>query len=164
MDFLAHIIWSILIFGKLVPFTELMQVGFFSVLPDMIWGIPAFSYFIYRYLRGDKIIRDKRGIPRSSKNFEKIYNFSHSFSVMALMFGILSLIFSRLYFPLLLGWGLHLLIDILIHKDSVFRQRPLYPLSNRTVRGYVWHGEAKFVILNWALIIIIALLYALRII
>jgi len=84
---------------------------------------------------------------------------------MLFFFFVLSLIFGVVYYPLFFGWGLHLLIDILLHKDSMFKQRSLYPLSEKTVRGYVWHGQSKFVIINWTLIIIVyVLVYGLRIV
>jgi len=160
MDFFAHIAWSMILFGKFFNFSYLIQISFFSVLPDLLWGIPAVFYMIYFMLKNRKILSWKKRPTKFTKKLENLYNSSHSFSVMILFFFIFSIIFSQFYWPILFGWGLHLLLDIFTHKDSIyFKQKPFYPLSNYSVRGYIWHGHWKFLILNWSAIILVYILF-----
>ncbi|HLD49271.1 MAG TPA: hypothetical protein VJB11_02810 [archaeon] len=154
MDFFAHIFWSIIVYGKFLGFAELVQTAFFSVLPDLFWGIPVFSIMIGSILMGKKIkfTREKN---EHRKKFGKLYNISHSFVAMFVVFFALSILKLSFYYPVLLGWGLHLVIDMIVHKESYFEQKPLYPLSDFRVRGFFLHLNKKFVIINWSIIIIL---------
>ena len=154
MDFFAHIAWSVIVYGKFLPLNELVQTTFFSILPDLLWGVPLFSYVIYRNLRGRKIAFTHERKEYLNK-FGRIYNYSHSAVTMLVVFAALSLITFSFYYPAILGWLLHIVIDMFVHKESYFEQKPFYPLSNLRVRGFFLHLNKKFVIINWAIIIIL---------
>ena len=154
MDFFAHIFWSIIVYGKILGFEQLIQTTFFSILPDLLWGVPLFSYVIYQKLRGRKIAFTHERKEYLNK-FGRIYNYSHSAVTMLVVFAALSLFTFSFYYYAILGWLLHIIIDMLVHRESYFEQKPLYPLSNFRVRGYFLHLNKKFVIINWTIIIIL---------
>src|SRR3989338_6299859 len=101
MDFFAHIFWSIIVYGKFLGFTELVQTIFFSVLPDLLWGVPLFSFVIYEYAKGVNI-KKKREAKEYNKKFNKIYGLSHSFVIMAIIFVVLSVIKMQIFYPAIL--------------------------------------------------------------
>ena len=76
-----------------------------------------------------------------------LYHCSHSLVVFAAVFGLVWAIRGR---PVLemLGWALHLVIDILTHK-GIFAVHFLWPLSNYGFNGIRWE-ERWFLVLNYA--------------
>ena len=57
-----------------------------------------------------------------------LYDYSHSLVIFALVFGLIWLIRKKPYIPLL-GWGLHVAIDIFSHGAEFFPTPFLIPLS-----------------------------------
>ena len=150
MDFFAHIMWSIIVYGKFVSSSAMIQIAVFSVVPDLMWGIPVFSHVLASRNRKIHITHERK---EYADKFGKIYNTSHSLIMMLVAFAIFSLLTASFYYPVLLGWALHVVIDLFVHKESYFPQKPFYPLSHFRVRGYFLHLNKKFVIINWIIII-----------
>lgn len=156
MDFFAHIMWAIIIFGRVLTVPILAFTVFFTILPDLIWGIPVFSIVIYKILKGEHpgFSHERR---EYSEKYEKIYNTSHSFLTPVVLFVIASVALREFFYPIILGYFLHLIIDIFVHKESYFHQRPLFPLSSVVVKGFLLHLDKRFIIANWSIIIILFL-------
>jgi len=147
MDFFAHLAWSYIIFGKFVGLDQLIQILFFSVLPDLIWGIPAFFVFVWSKIKTGKgrlLIHEREGWIRS------LYYSSHSFVSIFILFAISSVLTKSIYTPLVYGWGLHLLFDMFLHKGTL-GNKPLYPLGYK-IDGLIHWKNKKFLIISWVLI------------
>ena len=157
MDFLAHLAWSIIIFGKITPTNELIQILFFSVFPDLVWGIPAFFLFLLTKLRGGNtkiLIHERQGW------IKNVYYSSHSFVPLFIFFFVFSLILRSFYMTLLYDWGLHLLFDMFLHKGTL-GNKPLYPV-NYKIEGLLHWKNKKFLIANWVLICVLILFMFLK--
>ncbi len=150
MDLFAHLVWSFIIFGKFVPSNQLIQILFFSILPDLIWGIPSFFLFISDRLKGKTgflMVHEREGWIKS------VYYSSHSFVSVFVLFALGSILTKSVYMPLLYGWGLHLLFDMFLHKGTL-GNKPLYPLGYK-INGLLHWKSRKFLIVNWAVIAVL---------
>ncbi|MFB3776691.1 MAG: hypothetical protein ACE141_03740 [Bryobacteraceae bacterium] len=81
---------------------------------------------------------------------DELYHYSHSLVVFALVFGAVWLLRRR---PALvmLGWPLHILMDIPTHRAGRYGTPFLWPISSYVFDGISW-GQRWFMILNWSLI------------
>ncbi len=66
-----------------------------------------------------------------------LYPAAHSVVVFLLVFGLTTLLARRVVFELL-GWLLHILIDIPTHSFSYYATRFLWPVSDYGVDGIAW--------------------------
>ena len=132
LDVLAHALWStaggIAARRKLHWRIHLGWLAAWSVLPDLVvFAIPA-AIRIGRFLTGASktLLPDNSG-PRFDWAFG-IYNVTHSIVVWALCFGAVWLVARRPVLELL-GWALHIAIDIFTHT-GIFATKFLWPLSS----------------------------------
>ncbi|MDD5111872.1 MAG: hypothetical protein PHG85_04960, partial [Candidatus Altiarchaeota archaeon] len=65
-----------------------------------------------------------------------IYYVFHSYVTLGVLLAIAYVALRRVYWPLLLGLGLHLTLDVFTHRDMT-ALKPLYPLFDTTVSGIV---------------------------
>jgi len=79
-----------------------------------------------------------------------LYHCSHSLLVFAAVFGLVWAILRRPDLEML-GWALHILIDILKHK-GIFAVHFLWPLSNFGFNGIRWEN-CWFLALNYAMLL-----------
>ena len=140
MDVFAHALWSVA--GGIAARDRwhwrihLGWLAAWSVLPDLVaFAIPA-AVRIGRFLTGASrtLLPDGSG-PRFDWVFG-IYNFTHSAVVWALCFGVVWLVTGRPMLELL-GWGLHIAIDIFTHA-GIFAIKFLWPLSSVHLGGVRW--------------------------
>ena len=82
-----------------------------------------------------------------------LYNITHSVIIFAAIFGLMFLILKR---PLweMIGWLLHILIDIPTHSYQFYPTPFLWPLSGWKFNGFSW-GTPWFLIANYAIIVIV---------
>lgn len=80
-----------------------------------------------------------------------LYNFTHSFLIFALIFGVVWFLRKKPYW-LLAGWGLHIFIDIFSHTEKFFPTPFLFPISNFHVSLTSW-GNPIFMIINYSALI-----------
>ena len=66
-----------------------------------------------------------------------LYPAGHSLIVFLLVFGVATVLARRIVFEML-GWLLHILIDIPTHSFSYYATRFLWPLSDYRVDGIPW--------------------------
>jgi hypothetical protein len=83
------------------------------------------------------------------------YHASHSWLLMAIASLFVAIVFPSLALPFAAGVLLHLAMDLLVHKDSMAGQVPLYPISDWKVKGYVHWSEKRFLVANYAILIVI---------
>ena len=140
MDVFAHALWStaggIAARRKLQWRIHLGWLAVWSVLPDLVvFAIPA-AIRIGRYLTGASktLLPDGSG-PRFDWAFG-IYNVTHSAVVWALCFAAVWLLARRPVLELL-GWALHIVIDIFTHT-GFFAIKFLWPFSAVHFDGIRW--------------------------
>jgi hypothetical protein len=140
LDVFAHALWSTAggIAGrrKFHWRIHLRWLAAWSVLPDLVvFAIPA-AVRIGRVVTGASktLLPDGSG-PRFDWAFG-IYDVTHSAVVWALCFGAVWLVAHRPVMELL-GWALHIAIDILTHT-GIFAIKFLWPLSSVHFDGIRW--------------------------
>jgi hypothetical protein len=159
MDFVAHFLWSAIIFSG----PQIFLAIFFGILPDFI---PFGLNMIVDGIRNKK--QQKEGSAHNRRDnmiayFEqpenqwvyKLYNYTHSIIIWG--FGFLIAYFigrSNGFFPIFIfAWLLHILIDIPTHEKRFFAPQFLTPLSKFCVDGKSW-AHPVFMAVNYILIFI----------
>ena len=163
MDVLAHSLWTNLMY-KAIPATrndrKTTWWGIaFGVLPDFASFTPIFIWYFYQILTG------KMSSPNGRPDFDSmpladlthtLYNFTHSFVIFLFAMFVVWAIWKK--FPwFLLGWGLHISIDIFTHTKEFFVTPFLYPISDFGVNGIPW-SHPVFMAINYSLLLILYLL------
>jgi hypothetical protein len=140
LDVIAHALWTTaagtVARSRLKRRIHLGWLATFGVLPDLaVFAIPA-AVRIGRLLTGasKSLLPDGSG-PRFDWIWG-LYNFTHSAVIFAVCFGAVWLWARR---PVLemLGWALHIFIDIFTH-EGLFAIRFLWPLSSVRLQGIRW--------------------------
>jgi len=145
MDVFAHFFWAYSFLHR----TKRPWLGaLVGVLPDLVIFVP---FMIIRIIAGN--LQFGKPNINTIPNYIFIgYNFTHSLLIAAIVFGIIYLIKKKVYL-FMLGWPIHILLDIPTHTRAFFPTKFLYPLSEFTVNGVNW-GTPWFMILNYSLLII----------
>ncbi|MBT4539373.1 hypothetical protein HOC32_03755 [Candidatus Woesearchaeota archaeon] len=148
MDIFSHVLWSIIL-GKIINIktklkVNLKWIGFLGAFPDIF----AFTLlFVVSIFTGSTFHPQDHGATQFHWLFkvtELLYSLSHSLVIFAIV--IISIyIIKRKVLYVLLGWGLHIILDILTHTKEFFPTPFLYPLSNFLINGITWRQ-------NWFLI------------
>lgn len=153
MDILAHTLWTNagaragnkLAEKKGGKFT--VSVGwtaFWGVFPDLFAFTIPFVMSLYNIIfRGTSIsaIRDHHGLAGGFDIAGYLYQYSHSLVVWALVFLVVWVIYRRPRYELL-GWALHILIDIPSHAIGFYPTPFLFPLSQyRFPYGISWSNR-----------------------
>lgn len=166
MDTLAHGLWSHVMY-KVIPATRnnrkttLWGIAF-GVLPDLVSFTPIFIYFFGQLILG----RAQFGRPDLETNIlaqyaQHSYNYTHSLAIFSVVF-ILCWLLLRKFPWVLLGWSLHIVIDIFTHPD--FYQTPyLFPLSDVKNTYAVSWAHPVFMIINYSLLLVLYLVIIPRI-
>jgi hypothetical protein len=152
MDILAHALWTA---GAAVPLRRRLRrplsVGwavYWGVFPDVFsFSVPALVR-IWWYLSGTttSLLPNANG-PQHFRFVWQLYYASHSLLVFAVAFGLGWILAGR---PVLemLGWGLHILIDIPTHQ-GMFALHFLWPLSSCRLSGVRWE-DRRFMAGNYS--------------
>jgi hypothetical protein len=163
MDVLAHMLWTN--YGSRVANKKLKRenkrpinlpwVTFWGVFPDLFaFGIPI-SIAIIRYIFNgfSNLARpDMFGLPL------ELYNYSHSLVIWAFVFLVVWIILKRPCLELL-GWALHILIDIPSHVATFYPTPFLFPVSNfHFTHGISW-GNQWYMVINYSLLFIASIYF-----
>ncbi len=172
MDVFAHTFWTNALFHLKYHKQRRLRylAAFFGVVPDLVGFTPLFVYMIFsgRFFSGERF-------PFAETNWtfsfaEHAYNYTHSLVIFSLAFvSVLVIgniyryfkyqsdstkpIFRFWFFWPMLGWALHILIDLPTHPD--FYHTPfLFPISDYQFTGGVSWGHPVFMAINYSLLII----------
>ncbi len=170
MDVLAHTLWTNAVFHLKYHKQRRLRywTAFFGVLPDLVGFAPLFIYLIFsgRIFSGEQF-------PFAETNWtfafaEQAYNFTHSAVIFLTVFIIVSVAINliryvrdknsfKFFFAWpLLGWLLHILLDIPTHPD--FYHTPfLFPLSDYQYTGGVSWSHPTFMAINYGLLITVCI-------
>jgi hypothetical protein len=155
MDILAHTLWTTAIARegntvlekKQKPRIHVGWAAFWGVFPDLFaFTIPVIGA-VFRLISGGVLTTGSALAPF-------LYQFSHSLIIWAVVFVIVWSIRKRP--PLvLLGWLLHILIDIPSHALNFYPTPFLFPLSHyRFPYGVSWANQ-WYMIVNYSLLAIV---------
>ncbi len=166
MDVVAHVLWTNAVFYAKYAQARKQRywAAFFGVMPDIAAFAPAFVYMAYGRFFDNVTVSNYMTAyinPTGVYAFTaQAYNYTHSlviaFAVFALVSLILSLRAKRIvaYWPLL-GWSLHIVIDIFTHTLDFFPTPFLYPLSDvNNPHGISW-AHPTFMAINYFFLIIV---------
>lgn len=134
----------------------------FGVFPDVFAFAPAFIYMFASYIfpgipkmdhPGPAHMEPATGNGLVINNLtHHLYNLSHSLLIFFLIFGLIWLIFRRPVWEML-GWIIHIIMDIPSHSYDFYPTPFLWPFSDFKVNGVHW-GTPWFMITNYSLIIL----------
>jgi hypothetical protein len=161
MDVLAHGLWTNIMY-KAIPATSTHKKTtywgiFFGIFPDLWAFTPIFIYFFYeaivlhRPFRFENPQDTNHALPLDSLTHH-LYNLSHSLVVWAVVFACSWLIIRKMPWALL-GWALHICIDIFSHSTKFFPTPFLWPISNFHINGWSW-GDPTFMLINYGSLLI----------
>lgn len=129
---------------------NLPWVTFWGVFPDLFaFGITFFTILPLLFSGGFR-----GGRPPSMGGLPAyLYQYSHSLVIWAVVFTIVWIIFKKPRLELL-GWALHILIDIPSHAAQFYPTPFLFPLSNwKFLHGVSW-GNPIYMIVNYSLLLL----------
>jgi hypothetical protein len=159
MDVLAHGLWTNAMY-KVIPQTRgdarMARWGIvFGLLPDFVAFAPIFAWMTWQLVTGDLSFSGGRpdfdAIPLGEFT-AGVYNFTHSLVIFAIGLGLAWAIARK--FPwFMLGWALHIGIDIFTHTTEFYATPFLYPLSGLKVNGIEW-SHPWFMAINYGLLLL----------
>ena len=165
VDLVSHALWAYALFHHQPD--AYLYAGF-TLLPDLLLAIPAFIGFFISGMNIGQLRKMHWKLPHESKSrmpyfrfVRTAYHASHSWLVMAILSLLVAIVFPAFAIPFAVGVFLHLALDLFVHKDSFAGQVPLYPLSSWKVKGFIHWSEKRFLLVNYALLIIVYSLMAL---
>ena len=176
MDIFAHALWTSAGAKKLNEIEEKKGKPKISITWSAFWGIfpDLFAFSIptvltlYTLLVGTTTFQQliARGPHLQPENqvfdlAHNLYQYSHSLIIFIVVFGLVWLIFKRPRLEML-GWLLHILIDIPSHSINFFPTPFLFPLSNyHFPYGIAWSNQL-FMLFNYLALLIVFIYFLLR--
>jgi hypothetical protein len=157
MDVVAHALWTApAIIAARQHVRKPIHLGwavFWGVFPDLFsFSIPA-AIRVWWYATG--VTASLRPNPQSAQRLRfvwQLYYGSHSLVTFACVFATVWVLARRPRLELL-GWGLHILIDIPSHQ-GIFALRFLWPFSSYSLSGARWEN-AWFVAVNYGALLLL---------
>lgn len=168
MDVLAHTLWTNAVFHFKYHKQKKMRylAAFFGVAPDLIGFAPLFFYLLFtgKAFHGENIHAADH---HWTFDFAaQAYNYTHSLVIFGVCFLAVLLIgniylrykrgplFQGWFFWPMLGWALHILIDIPTHPN--FYSTPfLFPISHfENHHGVSW-SHPLFMVINYSLLAVV---------
>jgi hypothetical protein len=168
MDIFAHTLWTAAgakVLNTNRKFLEknkgpmkVWWAAFWGVAPDLFaFGFP-FLAGLYFIVTGHLDLSQfgahhGLGLPESASWISdlppKLYNISHSFVTFAVVFLVVWAIRKRPYYEML-GWALHIAIDIPSHVANFYPTPLFWPVSNwKFLHGVSW-GNPTYMIINYS--------------
>jgi hypothetical protein len=148
MDILAHSLWAVAaakgkreLGGRQIP---VWWTVWWAVFPDVLAFSPWVALALWGLLAGDGLRIRPAHLP------VPLYPLGHSAVVFAAVFGLVWAVQRRLPVAML-GWLLHIVIDVFTHSDRFYATRFLWPLSGAHVNGIAWRTPWFFALTYAAL-------------
>jgi membrane-bound metal-dependent hydrolase YbcI (DUF457 family) len=127
----------------------------FGVLPDLVSFTPVFIYAFYTSLfRHQPFLAGPPGTDNIFFGYaSQSYNYTHSLVIWAAVVMIVFALTKK--FPwILLGWFLHIFIDIFTHTEQFFATPFLFPLSGFKVSVISW-AHPVFMAINYSSLLVL---------
>jgi hypothetical protein len=156
VDILAHGLWATAAARcanrKIRRRIRVGWAALFGILPDLFAFTIPFATALAQRLNGVSAA----GHPPRMELAWQLYQISHSLFVFAAVFGLVWLLRRRPVLELL-GWPLHILIDIPSHTLRFFPTPFLWPVSSYYFNGMSW-GNRWFMLVNYSALVLVYLL------
>ncbi len=172
MDIFAHTLWTNALARGANKVAEkkgktfhlnVAWTAFWGVFPDLFaFTIPFTLRFFYLFtgsLPASSFlqrppINEENALSNGFNLAHNLYQYSHSLVIWAFVFMIVWIIFKRPRLELL-GWALHILIDIPSHSLSFFPTPFLFPISDyRFPYGVSW-SNTWYMIINYGALLLV---------
>ncbi len=136
--------------------------AFWGIFPDLFAFTIPFTIRIFSLLTGSLMLSNffhrppvsEEALPSGFSTAHNLYQYSHSIVIWALVFLLVWAIFKRPRYELL-GWLLHILIDIPSHALAFYPTPFLFPVSDyRFPYGVPW-SNMWYMIINYSLLAIV---------
>ncbi|MEI6581059.1 MAG: hypothetical protein WCO07_02710 [bacterium] len=176
MDIFAHALWASAGAKKLndslekkeKPKISIYWSAFWSIFPDIFaFGVPTMWSTVLVVLGGKSISEISHHGPHLSAGdptfnlASYLYQYSHSIIIFLIVFGIVWLIFKKPKL-VMLGWLLHIILDIPSHSLQFFPTPFLFPISDyHFPYGIIW-SNTWFMIINYSLLLVILMYLFIR--
>jgi hypothetical protein len=169
MDILAHMLWANYGARGLNKKLEEKKRGrislawttFWGVFPDLFAFTIPFCIVLFNVIfKGQSLeaMRNHHGLTNGFDIASFLYQFSHSLIIWAVVFSVVWIL-SRRPRLVLLGWLLHILIDIPSHAGNFYPTPFLFPISDyRFLHGVSW-ANPTYMIVNYSLLLIFGLYF-----
>lgn len=135
MEIVAHGLWAAATAVTAKRSTAArMSVGWtvwWGTFPDVLAFGPMVAAGLWLWVSGNR-----NGIPHVHLGLP-LYPAGHSLLVFCAVFGAASILARRMVYEML-GWLMHILIDIPTHSFSYYATRFLWPVSDYRVDGIAW--------------------------
>jgi len=169
MDIIAHGLWTTAaarVANRSKKIEKPIKIGwatFWGVFPDLFAFVPLFSFLIVEAVLGNVNLSHFPG-PDSLEPAQGdtlflfkltgvLYSMSHSLIIFGLVVALIYLILKK--FPLeMLGWLLHIVIDIPTHSYAFYPTPFLWPLSDIKLDGLSW-ATSWFMALNYSALAVV---------
>ena len=155
MDFISHGLWGGIAAGRKNR-KDFWKSFSWGAMPDIIPFGPFFFVQIYNLLMksGKFAFAGKPDVNLIPDYVFKLYSVTHSYFTFIFVFLILWLVYKKPNY-LMLGWPIHITMDIFTHSKSFFATPFLWPFSDYRYDGTPWSSPYIF----FPNIIILASLY-----
>ena len=129
--------------------------AFFGVFPDLFAFTIPFVIRFYKTIFGGENFLEFHGVQGDGFDLaHNLYNYSHSLVILTSVFLIVWIIYKRPRYELL-GWALHILIDIPSHVISFYPTPFLFPISGyRFPYGVQWSNQ-WYMIINYCALLVV---------
>jgi membrane-bound metal-dependent hydrolase YbcI (DUF457 family) len=159
MEIVSHALWATAAAqaanGKVAARVRVAWFAAWAAFPDLLAFTPAVIAGLWYRLWGTARIHAHHSGMRLGWLDFNLYEVTHSLVVFALVFAVVWLIFRRPVWELL-GWALHILMDIPTHS-SRFPTPFLWPLSSYRIIGISWR-QGWFMALDVSALAVVFLL------
>lgn len=166
MDVFAHGLWAYLVarFANrhLKKKLKVWLFVVFGVMPDILSFAPLFIFLIVGLITGSTVLGafpHPASVEPTDHNSTIIHNITgtlydltHNLFIFVIVFFLVWLIFRKPVYEML-GWLLHILVDIPSHSYKFYPTPFLWPFSEWKYDGISW-ANAWFMIVNYSLIIL----------
>ncbi len=144
MDIISHGLYGGVAFGRRSRQSFWLSF-FFGIAPDLFsFGLYTVGAWFGVFTHPDWS-SGQHPDPSAIPQFVHIlYNVTHSFVIFALVFALIWLIRRKPLYEML-GWPLHILVDIPTHSDAFFPTPFLWPVSHYHVDGHPWSSPEIFI-------------------
>jgi hypothetical protein len=137
MDFISHGLWGGIATGRRNK-KDFWKSFAWGSMPDIIPFAPFFIINIFQMLFGDgKSFFGPPDIATIPEYVFKLYSVTHSYFTFLFVFLIIYLIYKKPNW-LMIGWPIHITMDIFTHSKAFFPTPFLWPFSNYRFDGTPW--------------------------
>ncbi|MFA6251712.1 MAG: hypothetical protein WC603_03755 [Candidatus Paceibacterota bacterium] len=166
MEILAHTLWTTagvikvnaIAKKKGQPFQmSTLWTAFWGIFPDLFAFTLPFVFSFYKVISGQQQFGSFSTRHQIADGFtlsHTLYQYSHSLIVFIIVFLVIWFLIKKPPW-VLLGWALHILIDIPSHALAFFPTPFLFPISEyRFPFGVAW-SNTWFMIINYSTLLIV---------